>query len=80
MTPAKTRSPADVLPLRPVDFLVLLMLGRGERHGYGIMQDVLAHTDGRTELRNSRARISGTHTSQTRRCWNPRFVGRCGHV
>ena len=50
MTPAKTRSPGDVLPLRPVDFLVLLMLGRGERHGYGIMQDVLAHTDGRTEL------------------------------
>ena len=50
MTPAKARSPGDVLPLRSVDFLVLLMLGRGERHGYGIMQDVLAHTDGRTEL------------------------------
>ncbi len=39
-----------MLPLRAVDFLVLLMLGRGERHGYGIMQDVLAHTDGGTEL------------------------------
>ena len=50
MTPAKTRSPADVLPLRSVDFLVLLMLGCGERHGYGIMQDVLEHTDGRTQL------------------------------
>ena len=50
MTPARTRSPADLLPLRSVDFLVLLMLGRGERHGYGIMQDVLAHTEGRTEL------------------------------
>ena len=50
MTSAKTRSPADALPLRSVDFLVLLMLGRGERHGYGIMQDVLAHTEGRTEL------------------------------
>jgi DNA-binding PadR family transcriptional regulator len=50
MSPAKTRSPADVLPLRSVDFLVLLMLGRGERHGYGIMQDVLAHTEGRMEL------------------------------
>ena len=50
MTPAKTRSPADVLPLRSVDFLVLLMLARGERHGYGIMQDVLEHTEGGTEL------------------------------
>jgi DNA-binding PadR family transcriptional regulator len=50
MTPARTRSPGDLLPLRSVDFLVLLMLGRGERHGYGIMQDVLAHTEGRTEL------------------------------
>ena len=50
MTPAKTRSPGDLLPLRSVDFLILLMLGRGERHGYGIMQDVLAHTEGRTEL------------------------------
>jgi DNA-binding PadR family transcriptional regulator len=33
-----------------VDFLVLLMLAPGERHGYGIMQDVLAHTEGATEL------------------------------
>jgi DNA-binding PadR family transcriptional regulator len=38
------------LPLRSVDFLVLLMLAKGERHGYGIMQDVLAHTEGRIEL------------------------------
>ena len=50
MTPARSRSPGDLLPLRSIDFLVLLMLGRGERHGYGIMQDVLAHTEGRTEL------------------------------
>ena len=50
MTSARTRSPADLLPLRSVDFLIMLMLGRGERHGYGIMQDVLAHTEGRTEL------------------------------
>ncbi|HYC51772.1 MAG TPA: PadR family transcriptional regulator, partial [Gemmatimonadaceae bacterium] len=50
MTPARTRGPADVLPLRSADFLVLLMLAPGERHGYGIMQDVLAHTEGRTEL------------------------------
>jgi DNA-binding PadR family transcriptional regulator len=27
------------LPLRPVEFEILLSLARGERHGYGIMQD-----------------------------------------
>jgi DNA-binding PadR family transcriptional regulator len=42
--------PADVLPLRPIDFLVLLMVAPGERHGYGIMQDVAEHTDGLTVL------------------------------
>ena len=53
MAPARSRnprSPTEVLPLRSVDFMVLLMLAPGERHGYGIMQDVLAHTEGETEL------------------------------
>ena len=50
MAPARSRSPGEVLPLRSMDFLVLLMLAPGERHGYGIMQDVLAHTEGETEL------------------------------
>ena len=50
MTPARAPSPQDLLPLRAVDFLVLLMLAPSERHGYGIMQDVAAHTDGRLEL------------------------------
>ena len=36
--------------MRSVDFLVLLMLAQGERHGYGIMQDVLEHTEGGLEL------------------------------
>ena len=44
------RSPQDLLPLRPVDFLILLMLAPKERHGYGIMQDVFEHTGGRIEL------------------------------
>ena len=42
--------PRDLLPLRPVDFLVLLMLAQGDRHGYGIMQDVEAHTAGDVQL------------------------------
>jgi len=43
-------SPQDLLPLRPVDFLILLMLAPRERHGYGIRHDVLEHTGGRIEL------------------------------
>ena len=29
-----------LLPLRPVEFHVLLSLAGGDRHGYGIMQDI----------------------------------------
>ena len=43
-------SPEDLLPLRPVETLVLTMLTSGERHGYGIRQDILAHSRGRIEL------------------------------
>ena len=42
--------PRELLPMRPVDFLVLLMLAQGDRHGYGIMQDVEAHTRGEVQL------------------------------
>ena len=31
--------PDDFLPLRPVEFHVLLSLAAGERHGYGIIKD-----------------------------------------
>jgi DNA-binding PadR family transcriptional regulator len=48
MTPA--RSPDDLLPLKPVETLILSMLTAGERHGYGIRKDVLDHTRGRIEL------------------------------
>ena len=33
------RPPASYLPLRPVEFHVLLSLAVGERHGYGMLQD-----------------------------------------
>jgi DNA-binding PadR family transcriptional regulator len=29
----------NLLPLRPVEFHILLSLAEGERHGYGILQD-----------------------------------------
>ena len=37
-------------PLRPVDALILMMLVRGTRHGYGIMRDVAEHTEGEVQL------------------------------
>ena len=36
------RRPESALPLRPVEFHILLSLAVGERHGYGIIQDMEA--------------------------------------
>ena len=36
--------------LRPADVLILMMLVRGSRHGYGIMRDVAEHTEGEVQL------------------------------
>jgi len=38
------------LPLKPVELLVLTMLAGGDRHGYGIRQDILDHTRGAMAL------------------------------
>lgn len=40
----------DSLPLRPVEFQVLVALVRSARHGYGIVQDIAERTNGRTRL------------------------------
>ena len=40
----------DSLPLRPVEFQVLIALARSDRHGYGIVQDIAERTNGRTKL------------------------------
>jgi DNA-binding PadR family transcriptional regulator len=49
--PRAERDPESRIPLKAIDFLILLMLAKsGDRHGYGIMQDVVEHTEGRTEL------------------------------
>ena len=42
--------PESLIPLRPVEFLVLLVLADGERHGYGIVQDIRDRTDGNVKL------------------------------
>jgi DNA-binding PadR family transcriptional regulator len=37
--PNHQHTPESFLPLRPVEFQILLSLSRGERHGYGILLD-----------------------------------------
>jgi DNA-binding PadR family transcriptional regulator len=44
--PRSTSDPERLLPLKPVEVLILTMLTAGERHGYGIRQDIIDHTEG----------------------------------
>ena len=39
-----------LLPLQPAAFQILLTLGAGDCHGYGIIQDVAARTNGALRL------------------------------
>jgi DNA-binding PadR family transcriptional regulator len=41
------RDPNGLLPLKPLELLILTMLAAGERHGYGLHEDIAAHTKGR---------------------------------
>jgi DNA-binding PadR family transcriptional regulator len=36
--------------VKPIELLVLTVLAAGDRHGYGIRQDVLDHTEGAVEI------------------------------
>ena len=38
------------MPLKPEDFLILLVLSRGKRHGYGIMKEVEVESGGEVAL------------------------------
>jgi DNA-binding PadR family transcriptional regulator len=40
------QTPEEFLPLTPAVFNILLSLADGEKHGYGIMQEVEANTKG----------------------------------
>lgn len=42
--------PETLLPLKSVDTLILTMLAAGDRHGYGIRQDILSYSNGAIEL------------------------------
>ena len=51
MTPRSAdRDPRDRLPLKPIELLILTMLCAGDRHGYGLRQDIVDHTEGRIAL------------------------------
>ena len=45
------RDPRELLPLTPIVLQVLLALADGDRHGYGIIQEVVRRTDGLITLR-----------------------------
>jgi DNA-binding PadR family transcriptional regulator len=42
--------PQTLLPLPPVTFHILAALAAGDRHGYAIIQDVAARTDGELKI------------------------------
>lgn len=42
--------PAAHLPLRPIEFEILITLAQGDRHGYAIIQETEARSDGQLQL------------------------------
>ena len=54
MTPSPKKpslaEPEQLLPLTPAVFHILVALAGGELHGYAIMQDVIATTDGQIRM------------------------------
>jgi DNA-binding PadR family transcriptional regulator len=42
--------PSSFLPLRPVDFILLLTLVDGEQHGYALAREIAERTDGVVDL------------------------------
>jgi len=47
---ANLPGPADLLPLTPAVFHILLALADKERHGYAIMQEVAANSHGQLQM------------------------------
>jgi DNA-binding PadR family transcriptional regulator len=48
--PPSHADPAAHLPLRPVEFEILLTLAHGERHGYAILQETETRSEGTLQL------------------------------
>ena len=64
--------PASLLPLRPVELLLLSMLSAGDRHGYGLRQDIIDHTGGAIALE------AGTLYRHIRRLEDAHLVAEAG--
>jgi DNA-binding PadR family transcriptional regulator len=43
-------NPSNYIPLRPVEFLVLVSLAEEDQHGYGLTQAIADRTDGAVRL------------------------------
>jgi len=43
-------NPRHFIPLRPVEFLILLALAEQDQHGYGLTQAIAGRTDGAVQL------------------------------
>ncbi len=41
---------SQIQPLRPLELLVLTVLAGGDRHGYGVRQEILDYTQGQVEV------------------------------
>jgi DNA-binding PadR family transcriptional regulator len=48
--PAEPESPQDFLPLQKDVFHILVALAGHDRHGYSIMQDIAARTEGKLQI------------------------------
>jgi DNA-binding PadR family transcriptional regulator len=48
--PEKSADPESLLPLTPAVFYILLALSEGEMHGYAIMHEVSALTEGKLKI------------------------------
>jgi DNA-binding PadR family transcriptional regulator len=46
----KTQEPIDFIPLRSVEFEILLVLAAGDSHGYGIIKEAEERSQGRTRI------------------------------
>lgn len=46
----RSREPESLLPLTPAVFHILLALADSERHGYGIMQEIMQRTAGTVRM------------------------------
>ena len=53
----RQRDPDPLLPLTPAVFHILLSLVGGDRHGYGIMQEVNGYTEGNYALGQERSTV-----------------------